>query len=1176
MANINVIVTINGQTIAVQVPPIIGIEITPNPIPYVQQNSNWDSVSGVTEILNKPILGTASALDVPVTGNASATEVVLGNDTRLHPAGGAVTSVTASSPLLSSGGLDPNISIPAATSLVDGYATSTQIAKLDGIQSGATQYTDELAQDAVGGILTNTGNVQFVYDDVTPKITASVDLSGKQDVLGFTPVPDTRTVNGHALSTDVTVSKSDVGLSNVDDTSDANKPISSATQTALDGKVDENFPITGATNTKITFDSKGLVTSGSNATTADIADSLDKRYVTDSNLTTIGNQSGTNTGDITLGTASGLSLLSQQLSLGLASSGVTGALSGTDWSTFNNKVSLTGDETVAGIKTFSSFPVTPSSLPTLDYQVSNKAYVDTKVPYTVLTDTKDPTGWADPIAVEAAMTYDSATQTISITGTHYYYWRGVKSSVTNFVSTPHANVVGATYFLSSVDGINFTWDTLPWSFDAIMVASVNYQTAYKYAISECHGLMPWEAHEEFHRTIGTYKESGGTLDPASYTLASTTAVNRRPNVFQTIIHDEDIEHTLVTLTSKLYNKFTLSGTGIANFSGETADIIPLLGNNPYYNSFTTPNWTQTLVPNNAYTCVWLVGQPVTKDVNSQGFRYFWVQGQSQGSLTTMQGLTPGDVSFGTLSSQVEELVFLVKIIVRYTGGNWVLTNVTNLNGNRFIQTGTIAGTYLSSVTTNGSLTGDGSTGNPLSASSGATTVTAGATTTLTVTSATIQEFTGTTTQTVVLPVVTTLRLGHQFTIANHSTGSITLNSSGGNLVGTITAGNTLVVRCILLTGTTDASWDSDYLVQPTEYVGNGTGNFVRTTSPVLVTPSLGVATATTINGNTITAGTGTLSLSTFTLTVPASMTTAGRNVTNTFTEVQTIQKAVASGSGGMIIFDRIASTNQSFITMTTGATGEFFMGVPADLSNMVVFGSGNGGSVSASLAITKTTGFHFGDYTTAIVAPTAWVQITAPAGTARALDVAWGGKTIVMGAELDSSARRDAQAKYTQVGSVHYTNAEEPVGVYIAGSTSTTNNLVLGGGNGSFNTMTNLYFYAAANNTTLTGTQQMHIKFGEVIIGAVTTGAGRFSILGTTDVIQSVTRGHSTQTASLAEWQSSASAVYVKISGTGVFFPRQATTATAPAYVLGGMYYDTTLNKLRIGGATAWETVTSS
>jgi len=70
-------------------------------------------------------------------------------------------------------------------------------------------------------------------------------------------------------------------------------------QSALDGKVDENAAITGATKTKITYDAKGLVTSGTDATTADIADSTNKRYVTDADLVDIGNSSGTNTGDET-------------------------------------------------------------------------------------------------------------------------------------------------------------------------------------------------------------------------------------------------------------------------------------------------------------------------------------------------------------------------------------------------------------------------------------------------------------------------------------------------------------------------------------------------------------------------------------------------------------------------------------------------------------------------------------------------------------------------------------------------------------------------------------------------------------------------------------------------------------------------------------------------------------
>jgi hypothetical protein len=41
----------------------------------------------------------------------------------------------------------------------------------------------------------------------------------------------------------------------------------------------------------------------------------------------------------------------------------------------------------------------------------------------------------------------------------------------------------------------------------------------------------------------------------------------------------------------------------------------------------------------------------------------------------------------------------------------------------------------------------------------------------------------------------------------------------------------------------------------------------------------------------------------------------------------------------------------------------------------------------------------------------------------------------------------------------------------------------------------------------------------------------------------------------------------------GLIYPQQA--STAPTYVKGAIYFDTTLNKLRVGGATAWETITS-
>ncbi len=51
--------------------------------------------------------------------------------------------------------------------------------------------------------------------------------------------------------------------------------------------------------------------------------------------------------------------------------------------------------------------------------------------------------------------------------------------------------------------------------------------------------------------------------------------------------------------------------------------------------------------------------------------------------------------------------------------------------------------------------------------------------------------------------------------------------------------------------------------------------------------------------------------------------------------------------------------------------------------------------------------------------------------------------------------------------------------------------------------------------------------------------------------------------------------VYGGLTVNGLINPQQATTAAAPAYVKGAIYFDTTLNKLRVGGATAWETITS-
>ena len=88
-----------------------------------------------------------------------------------------------------------------------------------------------------------------------------------------------------------------------------------------------------------------------------------------------------------------------------------------------------------------------------------------------------------------------------------------------------------------------------------------------------------------------------------------------------------------------------------------------------------------------------------------------------------------------------------------------------------------------------------------------TTATAAGTTTLTVTSSPLQQFTGTTTQTVVLPDATTLAVGFHFTVLNRSTGSVTVNKNGGSLQATVPGSSQSTFICTSV-GTSAGTWDT--------------------------------------------------------------------------------------------------------------------------------------------------------------------------------------------------------------------------------------------------------------------------------------------------------------------------------------------------------------------------------
>jgi hypothetical protein len=313
------------------------------------------------------------------------------------PTNGIVTSDTGTDATLPAGSTtNASLLLPADKTKLDGVATGATANSSDATLLNRANHTGTQSAGTITGLATvaTTG----AYADLTGKPTIPTLTSQLTNDSGFLTTNAVSSVAGKTGV--VTLVKADVGLGNVDNTSDANKPISTATQTALNAKqntlvsgtniktintqsilgsgditiggsatwgsitgtlstqTDLQTALNGKQNTittgtisqyfrgdlsLATLDKTavglGNVVNADTTTTANITDSSNKRFITDAQQTVLSNTSNTNTGDNAV----------NSLYSGLSTSKQDTLVSGTNIKTINGTSVLgSGDIVISG------------------------------------------------------------------------------------------------------------------------------------------------------------------------------------------------------------------------------------------------------------------------------------------------------------------------------------------------------------------------------------------------------------------------------------------------------------------------------------------------------------------------------------------------------------------------------------------------------------------------------------------------------------------------------------------------------------------------------------------------------------------------------------------------------------------------------------------------------------
>lgn len=200
-----------------------------------------------------------------------------------------------------------DVTVPTKTSDLtndSGYITEADVPE------GASASTATPLMDGTAAVGTSTAFARG--DHRHPSDTSKVSTS--------------TTVNGHALTGNVTLDKDDVGLGNVDNTADADKPVSTAVQSALDDKVDKVSGKGLSTNDYTTAEKNKLAAFGA-ANTYALKSDITNMYKYKGSVATVSAlpSTGNTTGDV----------------YNVEANGMNYAWDGTDWDALGEIFTIT-------------------------------------------------------------------------------------------------------------------------------------------------------------------------------------------------------------------------------------------------------------------------------------------------------------------------------------------------------------------------------------------------------------------------------------------------------------------------------------------------------------------------------------------------------------------------------------------------------------------------------------------------------------------------------------------------------------------------------------------------------------------------------------------------------------------------------------------------------------------